>query len=112
MHLEISPEALLSQLGYAKSKASLKQAQGVMEKTKDFERFFKHLISLNDNLKKINAYIAFSNSSQYLKIKCDENEAKEILEEFHAKVSSWAIKYKIDLEKLSNKHVYYILGIS
>ncbi|XPV69407.1 MAG: hypothetical protein ACNI25_02240 [Halarcobacter sp.] len=110
MHLEVSPEVLLSQLGYTKSDTSLKQAQVIMEQTKDFEKFSKHLISLNDNLKKMNAYVGLSNSSEYLKIKCDENDAQEILEEFHDEVNNWADKYNVDLQKLDKKPVYYILG--
>jgi hypothetical protein len=110
MQLEISPEVLLSQLGYAKSESSLKQAKTVMSQTKDFGKFSKHLISLNDHLKKMNAYVALSNSSDYLKIKCDENDADEILSEFHTEVLHWADKYNVDVERLNNKHVYYIIG--
>ncbi|MGB6328050.1 MAG: hypothetical protein WBF48_03930 [Halarcobacter sp.] len=110
MQLDISPEVLLSQLGYAKSDSSLKQAEQVMNQTKDFSKFSKHIISLNDHLKKMNAYVTLSNSSDYLKIKCDENDANEIIEEFHHEVSIWADKYNIDLQKLDNKLVYYILG--
>lgn len=110
MQLEISPEVLLSQLGYAKNDSALKQAQMVMNQTKDFNKFSKHIISLNDHLKKMNAYVALSNSSDHLKIKCDENDADEILEEFHDEVSHWANKYNVNLKKLDKKHVYYILG--
>ena len=110
MQLDISPEVLLSQLGYAKSDSSLKQAEQVMNQTKDFGKFSKHIISLNDHLKKMNAYIALSNSSDYLKIKCDENDANEIIEEFHDEVLHWSNKYNVNLQKLDNKPVYYILG--
>jgi protein subunit release factor A len=110
MQLEVSAEVLLSQLGYTKSDSSLKQAQIVIEQTKDFDKFSKHLLSLNDHLKKMNAYVGLSNSSEYLKIKCDENDAQEILDEFHEEVNHWADKYNVDLQKLDNKHVYYILG--
>ncbi|QDF29730.1 hypothetical protein [Halarcobacter anaerophilus] len=111
MQIEVSPEVLLSQLGYTKSESSLKQAENIMEQTKDFNKFSKHVISLNDNLKKMNAYVALSNSSEHLKIKCDENDANEILEEFHNEVNNWADKYNVSLQKLDNKPVYYILGI-
>ncbi len=110
MQLEVSAEVLLSQLGYTKSDSSLKQAQIVIEQTKDFDKFSKHLLSLNDHLKKMNAYVGLSNSSEFLKIKCDENDAQEILDEFHEEVNHWANKYNVDLQKLDNKHVYYILG--
>ncbi len=49
MQLDISPEVLLSQLGYAKSESSLNQAKKVMNETKDFDKFSKHIISLNDH---------------------------------------------------------------
>jgi len=111
MQIEVSPEVLLSQLGYTISESSLKQAKAIIEKTKDFGKFSKHIISLNDNLKKMNAYVGLSNSSEYLKIKCDENDADEILQEFHNEVSHWAEKYNVNLKKLDNKEVYYILGI-
>lgn len=110
MQIDVSPEVLLSQLGYAKNDSSLKQAQEIIEGTRNFNKFSKHLLSLNDHLKKMNAYVALSNSSNYLKIKCDENDAEEILKEFHEEVSHWAEKYNVDLEKLDKKHVYYILG--
>lgn len=110
MHLDVSPEVLLSQLGYSKSDSSMRQAEMVMNQTKDFNKFSKHIISLNDHLKKMNAYVGLSNSSDFLKIKCDENDANEILEEFHEEVAHWAGKYNVNLQKLNDKHVYYILG--
>lgn len=112
MQLEISPEVLLSQLGYAKNDSAMRQAEQVINMTKNFNKFSKHIISLNDNLKKMNAYVALSNSSDYLKIKCDENDANEILDEFHNEISHWSSKYNVNLEKLDNKHVYYILGVN
>ncbi len=110
MQLDVSPEVLLSQLGYSKSDSALKQAKMVMNQTKDFNKFSKHIISLNDHLKKMNAYVGLSNSSDFLKIKCNENDADEILNEFHEEVAHWANKYNINLQKLDGKHVYYILG--
>jgi protein subunit release factor A len=112
MQLKMSPEVVLSQLGYSKSDNALQQVENIINKTKNFDKFAKHIISLNDHLKKMNAYVAMSNSSNFLKIKCDEHDAKEILEEFHEEVSHWANKYNVALEKLNNKHVYYILGTS
>lgn len=111
MQLDISPEVLLSQLGYAKSDSSLKQAEKIINTTKDFSKFSKHIISLNDHLKKMNAYVALSNSNDYLKIKCDDHDADEILEEFHEEVTNWATKYHVELKKLDSKPVYYILGV-
>jgi len=110
MQLEMSPEVVLSQLGYSKSDSALKQAEIMINNTKDFEKFAKHIISLNDHLKKMNAYVGFSNKTEYLKIKCDENDSDEILEEFHNEVSHWANKYNVKLEQLTGKPIYYILG--
>lgn len=52
MQIEMSPEVVLSQLGYSKSESALKQAEIMIKNTKDFEKFAKHIISLNDHLKK------------------------------------------------------------
>lgn len=111
MQIEMSPEVVLSQLGYAKSESSLKQAKIMIEATKGFEKFAKHIISLNDHLKKMNAYIALSNTTSYLKIKCDENDAKAIIEEFHEEVLNWANKYNVKIEQVNKKPTYYILGV-
>ena len=110
MQLDVSAEVILSQLGYSKSDASLQQAEKIIGLTSNFDKFSKHIFTLNDHLKKMNAYVGLSNKSDYLKIKCDENDSNEILEEFHNEVSHWADKYNVKLQKLDNKHIYYILG--
>ena len=111
MQLEMSPEVVLSQLGYSKSESAIKQAQIMIDSTENFNKFAKHIISLNDHIKKMNAYVGFSNKTEYLKIKCDENDAAEILEEFHEEVSHWSNKYNVKLQQLDNKPIYYILGV-
>lgn len=111
MQLEMSPEVVLSQLGYAKSESSLKQAETMISKTSNFDKFAKHILSLNDHLKKMNAYVGLSNKTDYLKIKCDENDAEEILQEFHEEVLHWSKKYHVELEKMDGKPIYYILGV-
>lgn len=110
MQIQMTAEVVLSQLGYTKSDSSLKQAEKMIESTKNFDKFAKHIISLNDHLKKMNAYVALSNKTNYLKVKCDENDAVEILDEFHEEVNHWANKYNVELEKISDRPVYYILG--
>ncbi len=110
MQLEVSAEVILSQLGYSKSEASLKQAEKIIEETTNFNKFAKHIFTLNDHLKKMNAYVGLSNKYHHLKIKCDENDSAEILEEFHEEVSHWADKYNVKLEKSDKKPLYYILG--
>lgn len=110
MQLNVSAEVILSQLGYSKSDASLQQAERIIDSTNNFDKFSKHIFTLNDHLKKMNAYVGLSNKSDHLKIKCDENDSDEILEEFHSEVSHWADKYNVKLQKLDNRHIYYILG--
>lgn len=110
MQIEVSPEVILSQLGYSKSEAALQQAQTMIENTKEFDRFSKHILSLHDHIKKMNAYVGFSNKTEYLKIKCDENDAEEILEEFHEEVAHWSNKYDVAVQQLNDKPIYYILG--
>ena len=110
MQLEVSPEVILSQLGYSKSEAALKQAQVMIENTNDFDKFSKHIISFHDQIKKMNAYVGFSNKTDYLKIKCDENDADEILAEFHEEVAHWSSKYNVEVKQLDGKPIYYILG--
>ena len=55
----------------------------------------------------MNAYVGLSNKYHHLKIKCDENDSAEILEEFHEEVLHWADKYHVKLEK-SDKNTYII----
>jgi hypothetical protein len=110
MNIEITPEVLVKQLGMGDSAHEIEQMQRVINNTEGFEKFASHIISLSDSLKHLNAYIALSNTVDKLKIKCDENDAKELLEEFHEKVTAWGQKYKVKLEKVYNKETYYILG--
>ena len=110
MKLDVTAEVILSQLGYSNNDSSLKQAQRAIDVTKGYEKFAKQIITLNDHLKKMNAYVGLSNKTDFFKIKCDENDSAEILEEFHEEVSHWADKYHVKLEKSDKKHLYYILG--
>ncbi|QKF73870.1 hypothetical protein AFAEC_1714 [Aliarcobacter faecis] len=110
MQLDVSAEVILSQLGYSLSDESLKQAQKVIDVTKNFDKFAKHILTLNDQIKRMNAYVGLSNKTDYLKIKCDENDSKEMLEEFHDTIWKWAEKYKVNIERLDKKPIYYILG--
>jgi hypothetical protein len=58
----------------------------------------------------MNAYVGLSNKTSYLKIKCDENDADEIIKEFHQAVGHWSNKYNVQLEQLDKKPIYYIIG--
>jgi hypothetical protein len=110
MHIEITPEMILSQLEYTVNESSLNQVNRAINNTKGFSQFAKHLVSLNDNLKHMNAYIALSNHTELFKIK-SENKNEAMLEEFHDSVKKWSDKYHVSLETIPNKEVYYILGI-
>ncbi len=111
MHLELTPEALLTQLGYNKTEKSVEQIKRAIENTKGFEKFSKHILSLHDELAHIKGFVALSNSKDIFKIKGSENTSKEIQEEFSNIVNRWAKKYKIETEKVANKPTYYIKGI-
>jgi hypothetical protein len=110
MHIEITPEMILSQLEYTINESSLDQVNRAINNTKGFSQFAKHLVSLNDNLKHMNAYIALSNHTELFKIK-SENKNEAMLQEFHDSVKKWSDKYHVSLETIPNKEVYYILGI-
>ena len=111
MHLDITPEVIVSQLGIGKTDAALKQATKAIESTKNFDQFAKHIISLNDKLKHMNAYVSLSNSEPYFKIKCDsEHDSEAIVEEFTSEVNHFSEKYHVELKKVDDKDVYYILG--
>ncbi|MEA2050863.1 MAG: hypothetical protein U9O56_09065 [Campylobacterota bacterium] len=111
MQLEITPEVIVSQLEIGKNDSSLDQAIKAIENTKDFNKFAKHIISLNDKLKHMSGFVALSNSEAYFKIKCDStNEDKTIVDEFTKEVNHWSDKYDVKLQKVQNKDVYYIIG--
>ncbi len=110
MHLELTPEALLTQLGYTKTDKSIEQIKKTIENTKGFENFSKHILTLHDELAHLKGFVALSNSKDVFKIKGSQNTSKEIQEEFSNLVNRWAKKYKIETEKVADKPTYYILG--
>jgi len=110
MHLELTPEAILSQLGYQKSETMLKQIENIIDNTKNFDSFAQHILSLKDSLAHLKGYVAMSNSANYLKIKRGEEVSSEIAKEYRNIVTSWADKYKIELQNVQNTSTYYILG--
>ena len=110
MHLELTPEALLTQLGYTKTDKSIEQIKKTIANTKGFKNFSKHILALHDELAHLNGVVALSNSKDVFKIKGSENTSKEIQKEFSELVNHWATKYKIETEKVANKPTYYILG--
>ena len=110
MHLDLTPEALLAQLGYAKSQQTLQQINNIITNTKGFEKFSQHIPSFNDALAVEKGFIAMSNSEDHLKIKCDEDINADNLSAFTTLVKHWAGKYKLELKQVENKNTYYIIG--
>lgn len=110
MHLDLTPEALLAQLGYTKTEQTLKQINDIIVNTDGFEKFSQHIPSFNDALAVEKGYIAMSNSVNYLKIKCNEDIDADNLSAFTNLVKHWADKYKLELEQVDNKNTYYIIG--
>jgi len=110
MHIDLSPEALLTQLGYATSTQSVEQIKRTIDNTEGFENFSKHILSLHDELAHIKGVVALSNSKDVFKVKGSVDTSKEIQEEFHELVKHWSEKYKIQIEQVEKKPTYYILG--
>jgi len=110
MHLDLTPEALLAQLGYSKTDQTLQKMNNIIDNTKDFNKFSQHLPSFNDALAVEKGFIAMSNSEDYLKIKCDEDNNADNLSAFTELVHHWAEKYRLELKKVDDKNTYYILG--
>ncbi len=110
MHLDLTPEALLVQLGYTKSEQTLRQINEIIDNTAGFDKFSQHLPSFNDALAVEKGFIAMSNSEKYLKIKCNEDSSADNLSAFTALVNHWADKYKLELQEVDNKNTYYIVG--
>ncbi len=110
MNIDLTPEALLLQLGYSKTEHSIQQMEKIINNTNKFGNFSNHILSLHDNLAPIKGFVAMSNSQDNLKIKGSQDTSDEVSEEFQEKVEKWATKYKVQIKKVSNKPTYYILG--
>ena len=110
MHIDLSPEALLTQLNYSPTEQSIEQMKKTIDNTKGFENFSKHIISLHDELAHIKGVVALSSSKDVFKIKGSVDTSKEIQEEFNEIVKHWSEKYKIELEQVGKKPTYYIIG--
>ncbi|MCK4441703.1 MAG: hypothetical protein KAU90_06830 [Sulfurovaceae bacterium] len=110
MNIDLTPEVLLSQLGYSKTEQSIQQMKKIINNTNNFKNFSNHILSLNDNLAPFKGFVAMSNSQDNLKIKGSEDISSEIKEAFKNKVENWAKKYKVKVQRVSNKPTYYIIG--
>lgn len=109
MNINITAENLLVQLGYPTTEVMMEQMNNIIDHTKGFERFSKHLLGLNDDLQHYGGYIAMSNSFSKLKIKTD-NTRKEDLLAFEYLIEQWSDKYKVSLRKIDDRETYYIIG--
>jgi hypothetical protein len=110
MDINLTPEALLSQLGYSKTTQAIKQMENTIDNTKGFEHFSKHILALHDQLASLKGFVALSNSKDVFKIKRSEDVSSEIKDEFSHLVEKWSSKYKVEIEKVQNKPTYYIIG--
>ncbi|SFV61713.1 hypothetical protein MNB_SM-5-391 [hydrothermal vent metagenome] len=102
-------KAMLIQLGYTPNDALVEQFKKIKQNTTGYEKIEKHIMDLNDHLKVDNAYVALSNSKDYLKIKI-ESPTPELAQEAHEKIKHFSEKFKVQVEKIPNKETYYILG--
>jgi hypothetical protein len=110
MHIDVTPEALLTQFGYPVNEHTLQQIEKTIENTPGFDTFSKHLLSLRDTVSHFGGTIALSNSHPYFKVKCEENNTPEMIAAFEEAVKKWGEKYKVTLQKVGNKPTYYIIG--
>lgn len=109
MQIDINAESLLKQLKLSVNDNSLSEMETIISNTPHANKFFKHIFSLNDTLSHMDAFIAPSSSGSFLKIKLRDNGK---VTEFNDAVSHWAEKYKVQLDKVTDKEVYYIKGIT
>ena len=111
MHIDITPEALLTQFDYHINNHTVAQINSAIENTSGFDSFSKHLISLKDEIKHYDGFIALSNSHSYFKVKCETDNSKENIKEFTDALIHWSGKYKVMLQQVESKPTYYILGV-
>jgi len=105
--MKIEKIGLLKQLGY--NEDNLKDLEIVEKHTPGFEKIKNHLISLNDKLKHLNGFIAFSSSVPHFKIKIN-TDIKEFLKEAEEIIEHWAKKYNVELERVK-ENVFYIKAV-
>jgi len=110
MHIDLTPEALLTQFDYPVNEHTLEQIRKAIDNTPGFDHFSKHLLSLKDTLSHYGGTIALSNSHPYFKVKCEENNTQEMIGAFRDAIQKWAEKYKVSLQQVGSKPTYYIIG--
>ena len=109
MSIKADIENILIQLKYPVNDATKKQLENIANNTDGFFEFAKHIFTLSDELKAVNALVAMSNSKDYIKLKCNSTNPSEI-EKFEEIIKAWANKYKLNIQKVENKNTYYIIG--
>jgi len=109
MDLNITAENLLAQLGYPRSEVMMEQMNAIIDHTKGFDKFSKHLLSLSDDLQHYGGYVAMSNSFARLKIKTDNTRSEDVIA-FTNAIKHWSEKYKVILRKVEGRNTYYIIG--
>jgi len=109
MHINITPENLLIQLGYPLNEALLRQMERAIAATRGFDAFSRHLLSLKDEIARFDGYLALSNSRDLLKIKSDAATPEEI-DAYREVLNKWAQKYKVTLEAVEGSNTYYLIG--
>ncbi len=102
-------EAILKQLGYAPNDGLRAQMKRIEANTHGYEKIKKHILDLHEVLKVDDSYVAMSNSHDYLKIKI-EAPSTERTDEALEKMHHFADKFKVNLEKVSGRETYYIVG--
>jgi len=111
MYLDLTAEAVLTQLGHTTNEQSIAQMQSIIDNTQGFEKFSKHLPALVDALAIEKGFLTMSNSVNHLKIKCEADSNADNLSAFTDLVMRWAEKYKLTLQKVADKNIYYIQGM-
>ena len=111
MHLELTPDAVLKELGYAVTEQTLSQLEEIYKHTPNIEKFLPHLPAFKDALTVQKGYIALSNSKPYFKIKCEEDSESQNAKVYEEIVHKWAQKYKLQLQK-ANEYTYYLTGVA
>ena len=100
MDIQITPEMILAQLEYTVNDSSMTQVLNAIENTKGFEKFAKHLISLNDTLKHMNAYVSLSNNTKLFKIKSEnKNHVESNMEVFDFEIKEKDMKKMDSLDE-------------
>ena len=105
----INTDAVLTKLGYIPNDTLRLQLQKIAKNTQGYEKIIKHVLDLHDALQVDKAYVAMSNSNDFLKIKI-ETDSTEMKEEALEKIERFKEKYKVTLRKVEGKDTYYIIG--